>query len=55
MTARALTWFEDDDPRDFVRWAVAAAVVVLVYAALIMALVSRDLDRAKLPLAQAAE
>jgi len=35
MTARALTWFEDDDPRDLMRWAVAAAVVVLVYAALI--------------------
>ena len=35
MTARAITWFEDDDPRDLVRWAVAAAIVVLVYAALI--------------------
>ena len=35
MNARAITWFEDDDPRDLVRWAVAAAVVVLVYAALI--------------------
>ena len=35
MNARAITWFEDDDPRDLMRWAVAAAVVVLVYAALI--------------------
>jgi protein TonB len=35
MNARALTWFEDDDPRDLMRWTVAAAVVVLVYAALI--------------------
>ncbi len=35
MTARALTWFEDDDPRDLMRWAVAAAVVVLIYAAAI--------------------
>jgi protein TonB len=35
MNARALTWFEDDDPRDLMRWAVAAAVVVLVYTALI--------------------
>jgi protein TonB len=35
MTARALAWFEDDDPRDILRWAVAAAVVVLIYAAAI--------------------
>jgi protein TonB len=35
MTARSLTWFEDDDPRDLLRWAVAAAVVVMIYAALI--------------------
>jgi periplasmic protein TonB len=35
MTARALTWFEDDDPRDIFRWAVAASIVVLIYAALI--------------------
>ena len=35
MIARALPWFEDDDPRDLVRWSVAAAVVVGVYAALI--------------------
>jgi periplasmic protein TonB len=35
MNARALTWFEEDDPRDLMRWAVAASVVVLVYAAMI--------------------
>ena len=35
MTAHALTWFEDDDPRDLFRWAVAAAVVVCVHVALI--------------------
>jgi protein TonB len=35
MTARALTWFEDDDPRDLIRWAVAASIVILIYAALI--------------------
>ena len=28
MTAQALTWFEDDDPRDLFRWSIAAAVVV---------------------------
>ena len=31
MTALALTWFEDDDPRDLRRWAIAAAVVVAVH------------------------
>jgi protein TonB len=35
MNARALAWFEDDDPQDLLRWAVAAAVVVLIYAAAI--------------------
>jgi protein TonB len=35
MTARALTWFEDDDPRDLFRWSVAAAVVVCVHVALV--------------------
>jgi periplasmic protein TonB len=35
MTARALTWFEDDDPRDLIRWSVAAAVVVGLHVALI--------------------
>jgi len=35
MTAPALPWFEDEDPRDLVRWAVAAAAVVGIHAALI--------------------
>jgi protein TonB len=35
MTAHALTWIEDDDPRDLVRWSVAAAVVVCLHVALI--------------------
>jgi protein TonB len=35
MTAHALAWFEDDDPRDLFRWSVAAAVVVCVHLALI--------------------
>jgi periplasmic protein TonB len=35
MTGRALTWFEDDDPRDLARWTVAAAVVVCMHAALV--------------------
>jgi protein TonB len=35
MTAHALAWFEDDDPRDIFRWAAAAAVVVCVHVALI--------------------
>jgi type IV secretory pathway VirB10-like protein len=35
MNTRALAWFEDDDPQDLLRWAVAAAVVVLIYAAAI--------------------
>jgi protein TonB len=35
MTARALTWFEDDDPRDLFRWSAAAAVVVFMHVALI--------------------
>ena len=33
MIARALPWFEDEDPRDIVRWSIAAAVVVGVHAA----------------------
>lgn len=37
MTATALPWFEDDDPRDMWRWALAAAFVVGVHAALIAA------------------
>jgi periplasmic protein TonB len=35
VIARALPWFEDEDPRDLVRWSVAAAVVVGVHAAVI--------------------
>jgi protein TonB len=35
MTAQALTWFDDDDPRDLFRWSVAAAVVVSLHVALI--------------------
>ena len=35
MIARALPWFEDDNPRDLVRWSAAAAVVVSVHAAVI--------------------
>ena len=35
MNARALPWFEDDEPRDLVRWSVAAAIVVCLHAAVI--------------------
>lgn len=35
MTAHALAWFEDDDPRDLFRWSVAAAVVICLHVALI--------------------
>ncbi len=35
MNAHALTWFDDDDPRDLFRWSVAAAVVVSLHVALI--------------------
>ena len=35
MTAFALTWFEDEDPDDLTRWALAAAVVVGIHVALI--------------------
>jgi protein TonB len=35
MTARALPWFEDDDPRQLRRWFIAATVVVGVHAAAI--------------------
>jgi periplasmic protein TonB len=37
MTARALEWFDDEDPRDMLRWAFAAALVVAVHAGLIAA------------------
>jgi periplasmic protein TonB len=35
MTARALAWFEDDDPQQLRRWSLAFAVVVGVHAALV--------------------
>jgi protein TonB len=35
MTARALPWFEDQEPRDLARWSVAATVVVGVHVAVI--------------------
>jgi len=35
MTARTLAWFEDDEPRDLLRWSVAAAVVIFVHVALV--------------------
>jgi periplasmic protein TonB len=35
MTALALPWFEDEDPRDLARWAAAATVVLGIHAALI--------------------
>jgi protein TonB len=35
MTARASLWFENDDPRDLVRWSVAAAIVVCLHVGLI--------------------
>jgi protein TonB len=31
MTALALPWFEDEDPRDLRRWAIAAAIVFAVH------------------------
>jgi protein TonB len=35
MIARALPWFEEDNPRDFARWSAAAAIVIGVHAAVI--------------------
>jgi periplasmic protein TonB len=37
MNARALYWFDDEDPRDLVRWSFAAAVVICVHAAAVAA------------------
>jgi periplasmic protein TonB len=37
MTASALPWIEDRDPRDILRWSIAAAVVVGIHAAVIAA------------------
>src|SRR5262249_58796465 len=31
MTALALPWFEDEDPRDLRRWAIAAAIVFAIH------------------------
>ena len=31
MNVRALPWFEEDNPHDFARWSVAAAIVVCVH------------------------
>jgi periplasmic protein TonB len=31
MTALALLWFEDEDPRDLRRWAIAAAIVLAIH------------------------
>jgi protein TonB len=39
MTAGALTWFEDEDPRELRRWATAALIVVAVHFAAISAYV----------------
>jgi len=39
MTVSALTWFDDDDPRDLRRWAIAAVVVLSVHLAAIAAYV----------------
>jgi protein TonB len=39
MTTLPLTWFEDDDPRDLRRWALAAFVVVGIHLAVICAYV----------------
>lgn len=35
MTALALSWFEDEDPRDLRRWAIAAAIVLAIHLAAI--------------------
>jgi len=37
MTALAPAWFEDNDPRDFRRWSIAAAVVIGIHLAAIAA------------------
>jgi periplasmic protein TonB len=35
MTARALPWFEDDEPKDLLRWSLAAAVVLCIHVAIV--------------------
>lgn len=37
MNARALPWFEDEEPRDLLRWTFAAGVVVCIHAAVVAA------------------
>jgi periplasmic protein TonB len=37
VIARVLPWFEDEDPRQFLRWSLAAAAVVCAHAGLIAA------------------
>ncbi len=37
MSERSVPWFEDDHPRDLVRWSIAASVVVCLHAAMIAA------------------
>jgi periplasmic protein TonB len=40
MNTRALPWFEDEEPRDLLRWTFAAAIVICAHAALIAAYLS---------------
>jgi periplasmic protein TonB len=40
MNSRALPWFEDEEPRDLLRWTFAAGVVICVHAALVAAYLS---------------
>jgi len=35
MSISAATWYDDDDPRDILRWAIAAAVVIAIHVAAI--------------------
>src|SRR5580658_4040526 len=39
MNARAIEWFEDDDPRDLRRWGLAALIVVAIHLSAIAAYV----------------
>src|ERR1700756_2875540 len=39
MNVRALSWFEDDDPRELRRWIIAAVIVVAVHLAAVAAYV----------------
>jgi protein TonB len=39
MNVRALSWFEDDDPRELRRWIIAAVIVVAVHVAAVLAYV----------------